>query len=73
MKITSNTTSTIKLDIMFYKIAQYKDMISSKEMLSKIKGPYWILQVHTNGTLILQHNAHLIDCVNIQHLHPAFW
>ena len=40
MKITSNITSTIKLDIMFYKIAQYKDKISSKEMLSKTKGPY---------------------------------
>ena len=52
------------------------EVVSSKSKNGKLrkrtKGPYSILQVHSNGTLTIRRNGNLIDRVNIRRLRPFF-
>jgi transposase InsO family protein len=36
----------------------------------KAEGPYLVHQVHTNGTVTLQKNAHTIECISIHRIKP---
>ena len=38
----------------------------------KMGGPYWIEQVHTNGTLPIRGGPGILDRVNIRRLRPAY-
>ena len=53
-----------------YEITKAKNKLSNK-MHTFHRGPYTILQVHTNGTLTIQRTPTLTDRVNIRRLRPV--
>lgn len=53
-----------------YELSKIKDPLFSKIRV-QAKGPYTILQVHTNGTVTIQRTNQVIDRVNIRRLRPA--
>ena len=52
------------------RVLKRRNLKASDKLLSTYRGPYTIVQVHTNGTVTLQLNQHVRERINIRKLVP---
>jgi hypothetical protein len=59
--------------LLTYQVGHYAYIHVSNlaQKLDSQEGLFCIIQVHTNGTVTIQHSPVVTECVNIRRLHPA--